>query len=223
LGLKLDGNYDRLCGVRQTKLNLLLPLLLTVGILGGCTNSSRGTQNPIGITPPPSVPTEAITLSPEPTKQVLGSESANMETLPTTVTAVITTNRGVMTLKLYPDSTPNTVKNFVAKAKAGDYNGLTIHRVEDWVIQGGDPKGDGTGGGDQPTELSQVPFKIGSLGVARAGDIKVSNDSQFFITKKDSSFLNGEYTYFGKVISGMDVVNSLAVGDSILSTAILSK
>lgn len=130
--------------------------------------------------------------------------------------AVIKTSKGDIELQLYPDDAPNTVANFVKKSQSNFYNNLTFHRVEDWVIQGGDPLGNGTGGGNMPTELNKKPFVVGSLGVARGQDIKISNDAQFFITKKDSSFLNGQYTNFGIVTKGMDIVNNIAIGDKIL-------
>ncbi|MCL5009971.1 MAG: peptidylprolyl isomerase, partial [Patescibacteria group bacterium] len=97
---------------------------------------------------------------------------------------------------------------------------LIFHRVENWVIQGGDPNGNGTGGGPMPTELNNKPFVIGSLGVARGGNINISNNAQFFITKTDASWLNGKYTNFGIVTSGMDVVNKIKVGDKILGISV---
>lgn len=135
-------------------------------------------------------------------------------------TAVIKTTKGNITLSLFPDDAPNIVNNFTQKAKSGFYNNLTFHRVEDWVIQGGDPKGDGTGGGQMITELNNKPFVVGSLGVARGQDIKISNDAQFFITKKDASWLNGQYTNFGSVTKGIEVVNKIEIGDKILSVAV---
>lgn len=143
-----------------------------------------------------------------------------MSTKTNSQTAKIITTKGTIVLSLYPKDAPNTVANFVKKAKSGFYNNLTFHRVEDWVIQGGDPKGDGTGGGNIPTELNDKPFLVGSLGVARGGDIKVSNDSQFFIDKKDATWLNKQYTNFGIVTKGMDVVNKIEIGDKILSITI---
>jgi cyclophilin family peptidyl-prolyl cis-trans isomerase len=131
-------------------------------------------------------------------------------------TAVIKTSKGDITLDLYGDAAPYTVANFIKKAKDGFYNNLTFHRVEDWVVQGGDPLGNGTGGGSMPVEFNDKPFVTGSVGVASTGDGKTQNDSQFFITKKDASYLNGQYTNFGMVTDGMDVVNKLAIGDKIL-------
>lgn len=147
-------------------------------------------------------------------------QSANSTTPAATTKAVIKTSRGSIEISLNSSAAPKTVANFIAKAKAGFYNGLTFHRVEDWVVQGGDPKGDGTGGGNQPTELSSQPFVIGAVGIARGGDIQVSNDAQFFIVKKDSQFLNNQYTYFGLVTNGMDVVNATQIGDKIDSITI---
>jgi cyclophilin family peptidyl-prolyl cis-trans isomerase len=129
--------------------------------------------------------------------------------------AIIKTDKGEFTISLDSSKAPNTVSNFVKKATAGEYNGRIFHRVEDWVVQGGDPKGDGTGGADQPTELSDGNFAVGAVGIARAGDIKVSNADQFFICTVDCSFLNKQYTYFGKVSSGMDTVKKIKIGDKI--------
>ncbi len=135
----------------------------------------------------------------------------------------IKTNRGDIVLKLFPEVAPQTVKNFLTKVKSDYYKGLIFHRVEDWVIQGGDPLGNGTGGGKMPTELSNTPFLEGSLGVARGGDIRISNDSQFFICTKDSEFLTGQYTNFGEVIEGMDVVKSTQIGDTIVAIESLNE
>jgi peptidyl-prolyl cis-trans isomerase B (cyclophilin B) len=134
--------------------------------------------------------------------------------------ATLRTSKGTIELTLDAKDAPKTVQNFIAKAKSNFYNGLIFHRVEDWVVQGGDPKGNGTGGGLMQTELNQVPFVTGSLGVARGGNIQISNDSQFFITKSDASWLNGQYTNFGIVTSGMDVVNNLKIGDKILGITV---
>ena len=128
---------------------------------------------------------------------------------------------GVIRLALRPDKAPNTVANFAAKANAGAYNGLTFHRVvPGFVVQGGDPRGDGTGGGNQPTELSDLPFCIGSLGVARAGDVRVSNDMQFFICIGACRHLDGGYTNFGQVTAGMDVAAAIKMGDKIKSISV---
>lgn len=134
--------------------------------------------------------------------------------------ATIKTSKGNIEVVLRGDAAPNTVKNFITKAESGFYKNLTFHRIEDWVVQGGDPNGDGTGGGQMQTELNVLPFTTGSLGIARRNDIRISNDSQFFIVKTDASWLDQQYTNFGNVTSGMSVVNNLKVGDKILGITI---
>lgn len=131
--------------------------------------------------------------------------------------AIIETSKGMIEVELYPDKAPNTVKNFLSKAASGFYKGLTFHRVEDWVIQGGDPVGNGTGGGKMPAEYNDIPFVDGSLGIARGMDKAQNNDSQFFICTTDCGWLTNEYTNFGKVTKGMDVAKKIAIGDKILS------
>ncbi len=122
---------------------------------------------------------------------------------------------GSFTIALRQDQAPSTVANFVAKAKDRKYDGLTFHRVEDWVAQGGDPLGTGTGGGKMPSELNQLPFTVGAVGIARGSDIKINNDYQWFVVKKEASWLNGQYTNFGQVTSGMEIVNGIRIGDRI--------
>jgi peptidyl-prolyl cis-trans isomerase B (cyclophilin B) len=163
--------------------------------------------------------------STEPTGNLDLSSMNNTNDLPTpgvgSYKVALSTSRGDIVLTLFPQIAPQTVNNFLAKAQSGYYAGLTFHRVEDWVIQGGDPLGNGTGGGQLPTELSQQPFKEGSLGVARGGDINISNDSQFFICTKDCAWLTGQYTLFGQVEEGIDIAQSTQIGDTITAITIL--
>jgi len=141
--------------------------------------------------------------------------------IPTKTATIELAKGGVVQLALRPDKAPNTVATFIAKAGSGFYNGLTFHRVvADFVVQGGDPKGDGTGGGNQKTELNDLPFCVGALGIARAGDINVSNDSQFFICIGACRFLDKMYTNFGQVTSGMDVASRIQVGDKIKNISV---
>jgi peptidyl-prolyl cis-trans isomerase B (cyclophilin B) len=142
------------------------------------------------------------------------------ESMKASYSATIKTSKGDIEVMLSSRDAPNTVKNFIIKAQTGFYKNLTFHRVEDWVIQGGDPQGTGAGGGLMQTELNNLQFVPGSLGVARGSDIRVSNDSQFFIVKKEAFWLNQQYTNFGIVTSGMDVVNSMQIGDKILGITI---
>jgi len=127
---------------------------------------------------------------------------------------------GSFSFTLRPDKAPKTVERFVAKARSGFYDGLTFHRVEDWVVQGGDPKGTGTGGERVPSEYNDLAFKIGAFGIARGQDAAWNNDSQFFVVKRDSDFLNKQYTNFGQLTSGKDVVDAVKIGDKIKSIKI---
>jgi cyclophilin family peptidyl-prolyl cis-trans isomerase len=124
-------------------------------------------------------------------------------------------NRGEFVIQLYPDKAPITVNSFVFLACKGFYNGVTFHRVlEDFMAQGGDPTGTGMGGPGYEfvNENSDLTFdKAGVLAMANAGPD--TNGSQFFITFGPQEFLNGGYTIFGQVISGMDVVNSITRRD----------
>ena len=125
---------------------------------------------------------------------------------------------GVMKLELYPDVAPITVKNFTDLVEKGFYNGLIFHRViNGFMIQGGDPDGNGTGGPGYSIkgEFSSNGVKndllhtAGVISMARRMNPN-SAGSQFFIMHKDSPHLDGQYAAFGKVIEGMDVVNAIA-------------
>jgi len=196
----------------------LILFSISMIVLSGCSLVKQKTPT---ATPTPST-TQTVQPTPAPTPEVSTIPDTNIATQGGTVEktapkqATIKTPKGEIVVELYPTDAPNTVQNFLTKIKSGYYTNLTFHRVESWVIQGGDPVGNGTGGGKMPTELSDRKFEIGSLGVARGGDINVSNDSQFFICTDDCSWLTGQYTNFGKVTKGMDVAKKMAVGDKIL-------
>jgi len=143
------------------------------------------------------------------------AESTLQGPINASVSATIKTSKGDIDVILFGDVAPNTVRNFILKADTNFYNGLIFHRVEDWVIQGGDPNGNGTGGGQMAAETNSKPFVVGSLGMARGSNPQINNDSQFFITKEEADWLNGQYTNFGIVTSGMDVVDSIQIGDKI--------
>ncbi|RLC33868.1 peptidylprolyl isomerase [Candidatus Shapirobacteria bacterium] len=132
----------------------------------------------------------------------------------------LTTKHGQIVIELFADKCPQTVKNFLDKAKSGFYDNLSFHRViQGFMAQGGDPQGTGMGGGRQQSELNNIPFVRGSLGLARKADTKkYSNDSQFFIcfTTEGCQHLTGEYVNFGQVISGLDVLDQIEQGDLIL-------
>jgi cyclophilin family peptidyl-prolyl cis-trans isomerase len=114
----------------------------------------------------------------------------------------------------------NTIANFEQKANSGFFDGLKFHRVEDWVIQGGDPTGTGSGGEKMPAEYNNLPFNAGALGVARGPDKSRNSDCQYFIVKRDSRFLDSEYTNFGQVIEGLDVAKAIAKGDAMTKVTV---
>jgi cyclophilin family peptidyl-prolyl cis-trans isomerase len=124
-------------------------------------------------------------------------------------TATLHTNHGAIELELYPDDAPKTVENFVKLAREGFYDGVIFHRViPDFMIQGGDPTGTGTGGPGYQFEDEFNDHKVvrGALAMANAGPN--TNGSQFFIvTTQEASWLDGKHTVFGSVTSGMDVVD----------------
>jgi len=122
---------------------------------------------------------------------------------------------GEFTIQLYPDKAPKTVNSFVFLARQGYFNGLTFHRVlEGFMAQGGDPTGSGAGGPgyEFENEDNDLSFdKAGVVAMANAG--RDTNGSQFFITFGPAPHLDGDYTIFGQVTSGMDVVNAITLRD----------
>jgi peptidyl-prolyl cis-trans isomerase B (cyclophilin B) len=131
--------------------------------------------------------------------------------------AVFHTERGDFTVELFAKQAPVTVNNFVFLATQGFYNGTTFHRViPGFMAQGGDPTGTGTGGpgyqfADEPGALALKHEGAGILSMANAG--RDTNGSQFFITFGPTPHLNGKHGVFGRVIAGMDVVNSIRERD----------
>ena len=125
---------------------------------------------------------------------------------------------GTITLELDGETAPNTVENFVGLAKSGFYDGLTFHRImEDFMMQGGDPDGNGTGGSEKKIVgefaangyENNISHKRGVISMARSGNSYDSASSQFFIVHKDSTFLDGKYAAFGHVTSGMEIVDAI--------------
>ena len=138
-----------------------------------------------------------------------------------TVRAVVTTSRGSFTMELLPSEAPLTVDNFVQLARRNYFQGITIHRVvPNFVIQDGDPRGDGNGGPGYQIrcEINQVPYDRAMLGMALSG--KDTGGSQWFVTHSPQPHLDGGYTVFGRVIAGMDVVDKIARGDVVKSVRI---
>ena len=130
---------------------------------------------------------------------------------------------GVIKIEFFADDAPKTVENFVTLAKKGFYNGLTFHRIEpNFVIQGGDPKGDGTGGPGYKikAEFNKNKHDRGAVAMAQSNDPD-SAGSQFYIVLAPANFLDGKYTVFGKVASGMNIVDNVKKGDKMKSVKII--
>lgn len=192
---------------------LIVPIVAMI-VLAGCTTNDSIELGSRTEQPSPKPSQEPLSL------QGIEATSSNQEIVMEQIEVTLETAKGEIVLELYPEYAPKTVANFVQKVKDGEYDARIFHRVEDWVVQGGDPLGNGTGGGEQETELSKVPFVEGSLGIARGGNIRISNDSQFFICTTDCQWLTGQYTWFGKVTKGMDIVKQLAIGDKITKMSV---
>ena len=140
------------------------------------------------------------------------------------VQAVVTTSKGSFTIELLPEAAPLTVDNFVQLAQRDYYRNVTIHRVvPNFVIQDGDPRGDGNGGPGYQIrcEINQVPYDRAAVGMALSG--KDTGGSQWFVTHSPQPHLDGGYTVFGRVVAGMDVVDRIVRGDVIQSIVIKAK
>jgi peptidylprolyl isomerase/peptidyl-prolyl cis-trans isomerase B (cyclophilin B) len=153
----------------------------------------------------------AMTTYEKPTGDELSALAAEAKTLH----ARIHTDKGDIVFAFYPDEAPQHCAAFVKLARAGFYDGLTFHRVESgFVIQGGDPSGNGTGGpGYQiDAEFSNLPHIKGTVAMARSANPN-SAGSQFYICLDDASSLNKQYTVFGQTVAGQDVVDKIRKGD----------
>lgn len=219
--------------MKKKKLMLTLGLAAALFVVAGCSTNQTTTSSTKASaeesTTESSVDLNALEL-PQLTNEVAANEAL----------VEMTTSEGTIKIKLFPEFAPKAVENFMTHAKEGYYDGLTFHRViKDFMIQGGDPKGDGTGGesiwGEGfETEISNHLYNIrGALSMARSQDPN-SNGSQFFIVQNSDDVhdgllkddypraiidayknggypsLDGSYTVFGQVIEGMDVVDKIA-------------
>jgi len=136
---------------------------------------------------------------------------------PATIMATIETNKGNLVLELFARDVPRTVDNFVKLARDGFYDGLTFHRViPGFMAQGGCPNGDGSGGPGYrfDDEITHHTHVTGALSMANSGPN--TNGSQFFITYTPQHHLDGKHTVFGRLIEGMDVLQSLENGDAMI-------
>jgi len=140
-----------------------------------------------------------------------------------TYRVTIETSRGDMELELYPEYAPKTVNNFVFLAQEGFYNGMVFHRViNDFMIQGGDPTGTGSGGPGYKfeDEVAENPLRheTGVISMANAGPN--TNGSQFFITHSPQPHLDGMHTVFGKVVEGQEIINAIQQGDRMVKVIV---
>lgn len=134
----------------------------------------------------------------------------------------LTTKHGDIVFELFPDDAPMHCAAFIKLADAGFYDGLTFHRVEPgFVAQGGDPKGDGTGGPGYrlPAEFNARPHLRGTVAMARASNPD-SAGSQFYICLGDARFLDGQYTVFGQMSSGFEALDAIRRGDAMTSVKV---
>ena len=160
--------------------------------------------------------------------------AANLDGVPVRNTghyAILDTDRGVIVIEFYPAVAPKTVANFETLVKKGFYNGLIFHRVvPDFVVQGGDPDGTGMGGPGYtvPAEIDSSEHHLrGTVATARLGDdvnpTRQSSGSQFYICLKPQPSLDAQYTIFGGVIKGMDVVDRIQKGDHMKKLTLASE
>ena len=194
----------------MTRLPAPIAAALLVLACGSPAAAPSPSRPPAATTRPPAVTTTAPAAT-APAACATASQSG-----PATKATIELQKGGAIVLQLRPDKAPGTVANFAKNARECRYDGLTFHRVEpNFVIQGGDPEGTGRGGGNQPTELNDLPFLKGAAGIARAGDIRVSNLMQFYVCTGSCRHLDGQYTNFGQVTSGQEIADAVKVGDRI--------
>lgn len=206
----------------KNKVQIISLILFSGFLFSACTNEysetnidmSKKNTNNSALQNPTADPTAIPIISEIP----VSSDSSVKKTDESLIS--IKTKDGEIIAKLYKKDAPNTVANFIKKVDSSFYDGLIFHRFDPgFVIQGGDPLGNGTGGGDIKSEINNIPFVRGSIGLARGGNIEISNDSQFYIclSTQTCSQLTGQYVNFGEVISGLDVVDKVRKGDEIIS------
>lgn len=156
------------------------------------------------------------------TKQYASAPDMQVETA-RTYKAVIETEKGSIEIELFPEHAPKTVNNFVFLARDGFYDGVVFHRViADFMVQGGDPTGSGRGGPgyrfEDEFEGNPLRHERGVISMANAGP--GTNGSQFFITHGPQPHLDGRHTVFGKVSKGLDVVDAIQQGDSMIKVTV---
>ena len=202
---------------------IVFVIVVVIGLSAFILFSNMGAKNPnpeaaILSTPTPNIVIPKAT-SPTPTFAIISANKATIKTV-----------KGIIELDLYPQDAPKTVANFATLATNKYYDGLTFHRVEPgFVIQGGDPNGNGTGGTsiygakfedelNPNTQSYKEGYVEGAVAMANSG--QNTNGSQFFIMWSDHKDLPHNYTIFGKVTQGMDTVHKMVAGDKITSITV---
>ena len=223
--------------MRRKGLILIAIIVCTTVVMlaaGGCGGSKKEAEEQEG---PPATTSAGMTESSGVQSGPDGTPVRTLDSFPdgqdgANVEGVIKTDKGEIVLEFYPDVAPVTVASFLHLARTGFYNGTTFHRVEPgFVIQGGDPKskdpnatdvGSGGPGYYLPAEFNSRKHETGSLAMARSSSPN-SGGSQFYICLAPQPNLDGQYTVFGKVVSGMNVVNAIVPGDVIREVVIRPK
>jgi len=217
--MKQEGKSSRTAGAKV----FLLVWVVTALAVIGCKSSQAPTPAPTPAPAPSSAPSQGSAIL---EKKAEDLTVADMEKLQ----AVIETNQGAIKFKFFPEQAPNHCRNFIKLAQSGFYNGLIFHRViKGFMIQGGDPQGTGSGGPgwNVNAEFSDLPHLKGTVSMARAQDPN-SAGSQFFICLEAQPRLNGQYTVFGQVTSGQEVVDKIGAtptgpGDRPLEPQVMKK
>lgn len=158
---------------------------------------------------------------------MLAATTATAQDVPAGNMVVMNTTKGPVVIELYPNVAPKHVESFKTLISKGFYDGLSFHRVvPGFVVQGGDPKGDGTGGPgyNVKAEFSNLPHKRGTVAAARSAHPD-SAGSQFYIVLDENSVrhLDGQYTIFGQVVEGMENVDAIVMGDKMTDFTITEK
>ncbi|MDA1217942.1 MAG: peptidylprolyl isomerase [Chloroflexi bacterium] len=211
----------------STRTTYILPILLILLLTSACAVTFGPDDSLSSPTPAPEVaptdviaPTQALVMTAtSEAVRVPGETGPKQYSAPPPLTidiektyrATLFTNKGELVLDLFASEAPNTVNNFVFLAREGFYDGVTFHRImQDFMVQAGDPKGDGTGGpgyrfADEPVTRA---YSKGTLAMANAGPD--TNGSQFFIVHAADAGLPPNYTIFGEVTSGLDTLDAIA-------------
>ena len=208
--------------------SIIVIAILAVG-LGASFYSdyrSRKPAPPTEAAKPPTPPTEAAKPEGNMPDTGVSVNDSKTETVGSGGSVIkIETEKGTITAELFDKKTPITVGSFLSLVKKGFYNGLTFHRcIPDFMIQGGDPKGTGTGGPGYtiPDEFdSSLKNDTGAFSMANAGPN--TGGSQFFIVRKPQPHLNGKHSVFGKVLSGQDVVEKITDGVKMTKVSVVKE